>query len=114
MSIFTSEQKQVSLAEAAAIVQDGMTIAVGGGLSWREPVAFLRELIRQGRRDLHVVGTAQAWTWICFVAQALSVWWRNPMLDLNRISAWRLTSGVSARKASRKCTIPAAIRLFNN
>lgn len=58
MSIFTSEQKQVSLADAAAIVQDGMTIAVGGGLTWREPVAFLRELIRQGRRDLHVVGTA--------------------------------------------------------
>src|SRR5258706_15208126 len=58
MSIFTSEQKQVSLAEAAAIVQDGMTIAVGGGLSWREPVAFLRELIRQGQRDLHVVRTA--------------------------------------------------------
>src|SRR5258706_16375180 len=58
MSIFTSEQKQVSLAEAAAIVQDGMTIAVGGGLSWREPVAFLRGLIPQGRRDPHGVGTA--------------------------------------------------------
>jgi len=58
MSIFTSEQKQVSLADAAAIVQDGMIIAIGGGLSWREPLAFLRELIRQGRRDLHVVGTA--------------------------------------------------------
>src|SRR5260370_17784655 len=58
MSIFTSEQKRVSLADAAAIVQDGMIIAIGGGLSWREPLAFLRELIRQGRRDLHVVGTA--------------------------------------------------------
>lgn len=58
MSIFTAEQKQVSLAEAATIVQDGMTIAVGGGLTWREPMAFLRELIRQGRRNLHVVGTA--------------------------------------------------------
>lgn len=58
MPIFTSERKQIQLAEAASIVQDGMTIAVGGGLSWREPMAFLRELIRQGRRDLHVVGTA--------------------------------------------------------
>src|SRR5258708_34341790 len=58
MSTFTSEQKQMSLDEAAAIVQDGMTIAVGGGLSWREPVAFLRELFRQGRRDLRVIGTA--------------------------------------------------------
>ena len=58
MPVFTFEQKQVSLAEAAAIVQDGMTVAVGGGLSWREPMALLRELIRQGRRDLHVIGTA--------------------------------------------------------
>jgi len=58
MSIFTSEEKRVSLAEAASIVQDGMTIAVGGGLSWREPMALLRELIRQGRRNLHVVGSA--------------------------------------------------------
>src|SRR6266571_3378850 len=58
MSIFTSEEKRVSLAEAASIVQDGMIIAVGGGLSWREPMALLRELIRQGRRNLHVVGSA--------------------------------------------------------
>lgn len=58
MPVFTSEQKHVSLAEAATIVQDGMTVAIGGGLSWREPIAFLRELIRQGRRNLHVVGTA--------------------------------------------------------
>jgi glutaconate CoA-transferase subunit A len=35
-----------------------MIIAIGGGLSWREPIALLRELIRQGRRNLHVIGTA--------------------------------------------------------
>jgi len=48
----------MSLAEAASLVQDGMTLAIGGGLSWREPMAFLREIIRQGRRDLRVIGTA--------------------------------------------------------
>jgi glutaconate CoA-transferase subunit A len=58
MAVFTSADKRLELSEAAAIVQDGMTIAVGGGLSWREPMALLRELIRQGRRDLRVVGTA--------------------------------------------------------
>lgn len=58
MAIFTADNKQMSLAEAAGIVETGMTVAIGGGLSWREPIAFLRELIRQGRRDLHVVGTA--------------------------------------------------------
>lgn len=58
MAIFTADNKSLSLAEAATIVQDGMTIAVGGGLSWREPIAFLRELIRQKRRNLHIIGTA--------------------------------------------------------
>src|SRR5258708_21546637 len=58
MPIFTSEDKRMSLVKAASIVQDGMTIAIGGGLSWREPMALLRELIRQGRHNLHVVGTA--------------------------------------------------------
>src|SRR5260370_6956867 len=48
----------MSVVNAASIVQDGMTIAMGGGLSWREPMALLRELIRQGRHNLHVVGTA--------------------------------------------------------
>lgn len=56
--VFTAENKQVSLTDAASIVRDGMIVAVGGGLSWREPMALLRELIRQGRRDLHIVGTA--------------------------------------------------------
>jgi glutaconate CoA-transferase subunit A len=58
MPIFTSDDKRMSLAEAISIVQDDMTIAIGGGLSWREPMALLRELVRQGRRNLHVVGTA--------------------------------------------------------
>src|SRR5213080_4013731 len=58
MPVFTSEDKRMSLAEAASIVQDGMTIAIGGGLSWREPMALLRELVRQGRRNLRAVGTA--------------------------------------------------------
>jgi len=47
MSVFTSDNKRMSLAEAASIVHDGMTIAIGGGLSWREPMALLRELVRQ-------------------------------------------------------------------
>src|SRR2546428_5181322 len=58
MPVFTSEQKRMSLRDAASIVQDGMTIAVGGGLSWREPMALLRELVRQQRRNLGVIGTA--------------------------------------------------------
>jgi glutaconate CoA-transferase subunit A len=44
--------------EAASFVRDGDTVALGGALSWREPMALVRELVRQGRRRLHVVGSA--------------------------------------------------------
>ena len=47
MPVFTSDDKRMSLTTAAAIVQDGMTLAIGGGLSWREPIALLRELVRR-------------------------------------------------------------------
>ncbi len=50
--------KRTSLEELAARVRDGDCLAVGGGLSSREPMAALRELIRQGRKGLRVVGSA--------------------------------------------------------
>ena len=40
------------------MVGDGALVALGGGLSARLPMALVRQLIRQGRRDLHVVGSA--------------------------------------------------------
>jgi glutaconate CoA-transferase subunit A len=50
-----STNKLTSLSEAAGLVADGARIGFGGqpALS-RRPMAFVRELIRQGRRDLHV------------------------------------------------------------
>src|SRR2546423_15348152 len=57
MPVFTSDDKRMSLAEAASIVQDGMTIAIGGGLSWGGAKALLRGLGRPGRRNPHGVGT---------------------------------------------------------
>jgi glutaconate CoA-transferase subunit A len=50
--------KRRSLADAAELVRDGDTVALGGALSYREPMALVRELIRQGRRDLRLVGSA--------------------------------------------------------
>ncbi|MGH8929440.1 MAG: CoA transferase subunit A [Egibacteraceae bacterium] len=55
---FTEPDKVTSLAEAVAHVADGDIVALGGALSYREPMALVRELIRQGRRGLHVVGSA--------------------------------------------------------
>ncbi len=58
MGIYPSKDKQRSLSEAAAFVHDGDIVAVGGNLSAREPMAMIRELIRQGKRNLHTVGGA--------------------------------------------------------
>ncbi len=44
--------KQVSLAEAAALVRDGDTVMAGGCCYSRTPWAMLLELLRAGRRDL--------------------------------------------------------------
>lgn len=54
----TADVKLCDLSEAASLVADGDVVALGGGLSHREPMALVRELIRQRRRDLRVVGSA--------------------------------------------------------
>lgn len=50
--------KRLDLADALALVRDGDTVAIGGALSYREPMAAVRELVRQGRRGLRLVGSA--------------------------------------------------------
>lgn len=58
MSLQPRRDKVVALPDAVAAVHDGAMVALGGGLSARLPMALVRELIRQRRRDLHVVGSA--------------------------------------------------------
>ena len=58
--MFVDPDKRASLAAAAAHVTDGAVVALGGGLSARLPMALVRELIRQGRRGLHLVGSAHS------------------------------------------------------
>lgn len=43
------------LAELAALVPDGASVALGGSFLHRGPFAFVRELIRQGRSGLEIV-----------------------------------------------------------
>lgn len=57
-AMFTSSDKRVSLPDLATHVRDGDWIAIGGGLSSREPMALIRELIKAGRKSLQVVGSA--------------------------------------------------------
>lgn len=47
--------KHITLEEAAARVPDGATIAIGGLSMNGSPMALVREMVRQGRRNLTVV-----------------------------------------------------------
>jgi hypothetical protein len=48
--------KIASLAEAIALVRNGDTVALGGHTLRRHPMAAAAEIIRQRKRDLHVLG----------------------------------------------------------
>jgi glutaconate CoA-transferase subunit A len=50
------KKKVMSLSDAAAMVSDGASVAVGGHTSRRHPMAFMYELVRQKRKNLHMMG----------------------------------------------------------
>jgi glutaconate CoA-transferase subunit A len=50
--------KIMKLEEGVNLIEDGMTIAIGGNVLHRSPMAFLREIVRQGKKGLRVVKTA--------------------------------------------------------
>jgi glutaconate CoA-transferase, subunit A len=45
-----------SMAEAIALIRDGDSVALGGHTLRRHPMAAVAEIIRQGKRDLHLIG----------------------------------------------------------
>lgn len=51
-----SADKIRSLAEAVDLIRDGDVVAIGGHAGRRHPMALVREIIRQGKRRLHLVG----------------------------------------------------------
>jgi glutaconate CoA-transferase subunit A len=50
----------LEVADVIDRVQDGATIGVGGFINAGHPMAFVREIIRQGKKDLVLVGAASA------------------------------------------------------
>ena len=60
--------KNKSLQESAALVKDGQRLAIGGLLLQRTPSAFIRELARQGKKNLKVMKTAANYDFdlLCF------------------------------------------------
>ena len=60
MSLQPPRDKRASMADVICLVNDGAMVALGGGLCARLPMAMVRELIRQGRRGLHLIGSAHS------------------------------------------------------
>lgn len=57
-TLYTDPDKRTDLASLVALIQPGDCLAIGGGLSSREPMAALRELVRHGISGLNLVGSA--------------------------------------------------------
>ncbi len=56
MSVVQLKEKLCSLAEAAKLIKNGSRITFGGFTIHNHPMAFIYELIRQGVKDLTIVG----------------------------------------------------------
>ncbi len=56
--MYTQADKCSDLPGMVGHVHEGDCVAIGGGLSWREPMAALRELVRQEIGRLRLVGSA--------------------------------------------------------
>lgn len=55
-----ANNKVKSLKEAVDIIEDGMTIAIGGNVLHRAPMALIREIVRNSKKNLKIVKTAGA------------------------------------------------------
>ncbi|MCL1852600.1 MAG: acyl CoA--acetate/3-ketoacid CoA transferase subunit alpha [Peptococcaceae bacterium] len=49
-----AQPKRISLQEAAGLIQNGDFITFSGFTIWRRPMALVYEMIRQGKKDLHL------------------------------------------------------------
>jgi glutaconate CoA-transferase subunit A len=58
MAVNGFSSRLMTVGEAVSLIKDGDKVALGGALSLREPMALIREIIRQGKKDLHLIGNA--------------------------------------------------------
>ena len=45
---------KITLKEAAGLIKDGDMLSFSGFTIWRRPMALIYELVRQGKKDLHL------------------------------------------------------------
>lgn len=49
------KNKRISVKEAAAEIKNGDTIIIAGFTVWRKPMAIIYEMVRQQKKDLHLI-----------------------------------------------------------
>lgn len=52
---FNNPDKHMSVQDLAALIPDGASVALGGSFLHRGPFSFVRELVRQGKKDLEII-----------------------------------------------------------
>ena len=79
----SSTSKLVSLQEAARGISSGASITAGGFAISHQPLAFTREMIRNGMRDLTLIGMAECWVaeWLSAVGALSRTYMSNFMLE---------------------------------
>ncbi len=53
-------KKLMTLSRAVNLIQNGDVVAIGGNVLHRAPMALVREIVRQEKRNLHIIKTAGA------------------------------------------------------
>src|SRR5437899_11832202 len=78
----SSTTQLVSLKEAAPGISSGASITAGGFAISHQPLAFTREMIRNGMRDLTLIGMAECWVaeWLSAVGALSRTYMSNFML----------------------------------
>lgn len=67
--------KRCSLQEAVQMIQDGDIITFSGFIIWRRPMAAVYEMIRQGKKNLHVIEVSSGThTEMLIGAGAVDIW----------------------------------------
>jgi glutaconate CoA-transferase subunit A len=67
--------KRCSLQEAVQMIQDGDVITFSGFIIWRRPMAAIFEMIRQGKKNLHVIEVSSgSHTEMLIGAGAVKIW----------------------------------------
>ncbi len=72
-----------SLAEVVDGIPDGANLTFGGFAAYFTPLAFTRELIRQGKRDLEMTSVAECWVadYLAGAGRLRRAWFSNFMFE---------------------------------